>query len=529
MKARAAAFHHRGEEDGLPATSFMQRLLEWVERVGNKVPHPAIIFAWLIVGLIVLSHIFYLTGASVTFDKVNPQTHAVEKATAHVQSLITADGIRFMYSNIVSNFMGFTAVGIFIVAMLGVGVAESSGLIKVLVNKLVQISSPRALTYILVFVGVLSSVASDVGYLVLIPLGAAAFLSVGRNPLVGLAASFAAVAGLFSVNIVVKPIDGVLTEITNDSIHMINPHLTLSLTANFWFSLASVVILTVVCGLITDKLVEPRLGRYESPKELGDALAADESAEVDPADEARGLKWAAWGIIATFVVFGFLTLPHRAPLRNPETGTLIGYSPFLNHLIVFVAVAFLVAGAAYGLGARTMTGAADIVKSMENAMVSLGPLLFLLFVVSQFIGFMTYSNLATIAAVKMGDQLERAGLGPVPLLLGFVIVAALVNLLMTGIAQKWAVLAAVFVPLLMRLHVAPEAVLAAYRVSDSPFNLVSPVMPYFPIVIGVAAKYQRNAGLGTIVALMLPYLVIIQAVWIGLLLAWQALKIPWGF
>lgn len=162
-------------------------------------------------------------------------------------------------------------------------------------------------------------------------------------------------------------------------------------------------------------------------------------------------------------------------------------------------------------------------------MVSLGPLLFLLFVVSQFIGFMTYSNLATIAAVKMGDQLERAGLGPVPLLLGFVIVAALVNLLMTGIAQKWAVLAAVFVPLLMRLHVAPEAVLAAYRVSDSPFNLVSPVMPYFPIVIGVAAKYQRNAGLGTIVALMLPYLVIIQAVWIGLLLAWQALKIPWGF
>src|SRR5579884_246496 len=332
MKARAAAFHHRGEEDGLPATSFMQRLLEWVERVGNKVPHPAIIFAWLIVGLIVLSHIFYLTGASVTFDKVNPQTHAVEKATAHVQSLITADGIRFMYSNIVSNFMGFTAVGIFIVAMLGVGVAESSGLIKVLVNKLVQISSPRALTYILVFVGVLSSVASDVGYLVLIPLGAAAFLSVGRNPLVGLAASFSAVAGLFSVNIVVKPIDGVLTEITNDSIHMINPHLTLSLTANFWFSLASVVILTVVCGLITDKLVEPRLGRYESPKELGDALAADESAEVDPADEARGLKWAAWGIIATFVVFGFLTLPHRAPLRNPETGTLIGYSPFLNHL-----------------------------------------------------------------------------------------------------------------------------------------------------------------------------------------------------
>lgn len=507
----------------------MQKMLELVEKVGNKTPHPAVIFVWLSITVIVLSHICYWMGTRVTFEAINPQTHAAEEVTAAAKSLIMPGGIRYMYTNVVDNFMGFTAAGVLIVSMLGVGVAESSGLIKVLVQKLVKISSPRALTYILVFMGVLSSVASEVGYIVLIPLGAAAFLSVGRHPLAGLAASFAGVAALFSVNIVVKPIDNILTEITNDAIHLMNPHLSLSLTANFWFSTASVVILTVVCGLITDKLVEPRLGVYKAPKELQDTPAADESAEIDPAAQSRGLKYAAWGFIAVLVVLALLTLPRGAPLRNPETGTLLGDSPFMNGSVTFIALAFLVTGAAYGLGARTMTGGADVIKSMEKALADLAPVLFLLFVASQFIGLITYSNLAIIAAVKMGDLLEKAGLGPIPLLIGFVIMAAMTNFLTSGLVQKWAMFAAVFVPLLMRLHIAPAAVLAAYRVADSPLNLLSPVMPYFPMIVGFASRYQPNAGLGTVVSIMLPYLVIIQVLWIILLVAWQALGLPWGF
>src|SRR5581483_764915 len=507
-----------------PKKSGMERALDVVERVGNKVPHPAVIFILLILTIIVLSHIFYLLGAGVTYESINPDTHQTEQVTTKAQSLLTGDGIRFMYADLIKNFMSFTAVGVIIVAMLGVGVAESSGLIKALIRKLVQVAPAKALTYILVFVGILSSIAADAGYLVLIPLGAAAFLSVGRNPLAGLAASFAAVSAVFSVNILIKPLDGILTGITNDAIHLMNPNISVSLTANFWFSVASVLMLTIVCGLITDKWIEPRLGPYVPPEDI-----QAEEGGITVGDEPRGLKYAGWGTIAILVVFALLALPSRAPLRNPTTGALIGDSPFMNGLIVFIALAFLVAGAAYGMGAKTMKGSADVIKSMEKAVIGLGGLIFLLFFISQFIALFTYTNIATIAAVNAGDALERAGLGPIPLLIGFVLVVTVLNLLITGIIPKWAIFAPVFVPLMMRLGVHPGAVLAAYRVGDSPTNAITPMMAYFPLIVGFAAKYQKGAGVGTVIAMMLPYVIVIQIVWMILLVVWQVMGLPWGF
>src|SRR5262249_39244698 len=213
----------------------MERILDVVEQVGNKVPHPVVIFVLLIIAVILLSHILYLMGASATYEAINPETHQLEHVTTTARSLLTADGIRMMYADVIKNFMAFTAVGVIIVAMLGVGVADSAGLIKALIRKLVRVAPAPALTYILVFGGILSSIAADAGYRVLIPLAAAAFLSVGRNPLAGLAASFAAVAAVFSVNILVKPLDGILVGITNDAIHIMNPSLSISLTSNFWF------------------------------------------------------------------------------------------------------------------------------------------------------------------------------------------------------------------------------------------------------------------------------------------------------
>ena len=271
-------------QPNVPQKTRLERILDTVERVGNKVPHPAVIFVWLIIAVILLSHLFYLVESKATYDSINPDTHQLEQVTTQAKSLLTAEGIRFMYSGVVQNFMNFNAVGVIIVAMLGVGVAESAGLIKALIRKLVQVAPAWALTYILVFVGISSSIAADAGYLVLIPLAAAAFLSVGRNPLAGLATSFAAVAAMFSVNILIKPLDGILTGITNDAIHLMNPSLSISLTANFWFSVVSVLMLTLVCGLITDKLVEPRLGPYKPPKELLD----EEGATAAGADESRG-------------------------------------------------------------------------------------------------------------------------------------------------------------------------------------------------------------------------------------------------
>ncbi len=501
--------------------SFMQRLLDGVERVGNKVPHPVVIFVLLIVAVMLLSHILYLAGASVTYETINPETHQVEMTTTAAQSLLTKDGIRFMYSKVVDNFMSFTAVGVIIVAMLGVGVAEASGLIGALIRKLVLVAPAKALTYIIVFVGIVSSIAADAGYLVLIPLAAAAFLSVGRHPLVGLAASFAGVAAVFSVNIFVKPLDGILTGITNDAIHLMNPNLSIGLASNLWFSIASVVLLTVVVSLITDKFVEPRLGKYTGGEE---AVAG----KTMSAEESRGLKFTIWSVVAGLAFFALLTLPSGAPLRNPETGALIGDSPFMNGLIVFIALMFLVAGAAYGIGAGTLKGTAAIIKAMEKAIAGLAGLLFLLFVISQFIAFFTYSNIATLAAVKVGDALESAGLGALPLLVGFVAVVAILDLIMTGAIPKWAIFAPVFVPLLMRLNVDPEAVLAAYRVGDSPFNAISPMNAYFALIVSFAMKYQKDAGVGTVIALMLPYVVVLFVVWTLLLAAWHVLGLPWG-
>jgi aminobenzoyl-glutamate transport protein len=508
-----------------PKKTGLEKILDKVEVVGNKVPHPAVIFVYLILAIIVLSHIFHLMGFSATYESINPDTHQPEQVTAVAKSLLTGEGIRFLYANVVQNFMSFNAVGVIIVAMLGVGVAETSGLVKALIRKLVKVAPARALTYIMVFVGMLSNIAADAGYLVLIPLAAAAFLSVGRNPLAGLATSFAAVSAVFSVNILIKPLDGILTGITNDAIHIMNPNLSVSLTANFWFSVVSVLMLTVVCGVLTDKVVEPRLGPYKPPKEL----EAADAGEVSAVDDSRGLKYATWALIAILAIFAALTIPRGAPLRNPDTGALIGDSPFMNGLIVFIALVFLATGAAYGFGARTMKGSADVIKAMEKAVIGLGGLLFLLFFISQFIALFTYTNIATIAAVKLGDSLSNAGLGPITLLVGFVLVVTVLNLLITGIIPKWAIFAPVFVPLMMRLHVDPAATLAAYRVGDSPTNAITPMMAYFPLIVGFAAKYQKGAGVGTVVAMMLPYVVVIQIVWMVLLVVWQVLGLPWGF
>ena len=245
--------------------------------------------------------------------------------------------------------------------------------------------------------------------------------------------------------------------------------------------------------------------------------------------ESRGLKFAAWGLIAILALFCLVTLPHNAPLRNAETGSLVGDSPFMNGLIVFIALVCLVVGAAYGFGARTMRTTTDVIVAMEKATIGLGGLIFQLFFISQFIALFTYTHIATIMAVKVGDWLETLGLGPIPLLVGFVLVVMVLDLFITGAIPKWAIFAPVFVPLLMRLNVRPEAVLAAYRVGDSPVNAITPMMAYFPLIVGFATKYDKKAGVGTVIAMMLPYVITIAVVWIIMFVLWQVLRLPWGF
>lgn len=506
--------------------SFMQKILDVVEKVGNKVPHPVIIFLILIALVLVLSHILYLSGASVSYQVINPETHAIETATTNANSLLTASGVRDMYARLVPNFMGFTAIGLLIVAMVGVGVAEESGLINALIRKLVAVSPAWALTYILAFVGILSSIASDAGYVVLIPLAAAAFLSIGRNPLAGLALGFAAVAGAFNVNMVIKPLDAVLTEFTNDAIHMVDPSRSISLTAGLWFSMTSVLFLTIVIAQVSERIIEPRLGKFQaeqpgngSPKEGGPELSAEES---------RGLKYALLGLLGVFVIFGLLALPPGAPLRNPTTGALIGDSPFMNGLIVPIMFLFLVTGIGYGLGANTIKSAGDVIGAMTKSVSGLGGTILLFLVISQFIAYFNYSNIPTLLAVKMADALKAANIGSIWLLVGFIVVVTILNFIFTPAIAKWAIFAPVFVPLFVTLNVDPAAVLCAYRVGDSPTNALTPLNAYFALVVGFAQKYDKNAGIGTVIALMLPYSLWMGILWTVLFAAWYLLGLPWG-
>ena len=452
---------------------------------------------------------------------INPQTHRVEHATATVNSLLRGDGIRFMLTSMVRNFMNFGPVGIILVVMIGVGLAEQAGLMTAFIRKIVQVTPRKAVTWILVTVGVLASIAADAGYLVLIPLGAAAFLGLGRHPLAGLAAAFAGVAAVFGVNFLIVPIDPILTEITNDAIHLLNPTLSIDLAANFYFGVVSSLVLIVVCALVTERVVEPRLGEYR-----GD-LSSESGGGVS-AEESRGLRYALYALVASVIVIALLTFPPGAPLRNPDTGAIIGDSPFMSSLIVQIMLVFLAIGAAYGIGAGTLTSMVDGINAVTKTFASLSPLIFLLFVISQFLAYFTYSNMATIVAVNLGDALEHANLGTIPLMLGFITVTGLVGILIVGAIPKWALLAPIFVPLFMKLGVAPEAVLAAYRVADSPPNVVTPLMPYFALIVTFAQRYDKNAGVGTVIAMMLPYGVAVSVVWILLFLAWELLGLPFG-
>ena len=500
---------------------FLDGFLTTIERVGNKVPHPAIIFFILIGLVIVLSVILSLIGWSATYEAVDPVSHEVVERTTAVRSLLSADGIRFMFTSIVPNFLGFGAVGVIIVAMIGVGLAEESGLIATLVRKIVEIAPRSIFTFIIVMLGVVSSIAADAGYLVLVPLGAAAFHSLGRHPLAGLAAAFSGVAGVFLVNLFVTPTDALLAEMTNDAIHLVDPNQNVTLVGNLYFMIASSILMGLVCTILTEKVVEPHLGPYEG------GVLVEAQAALSP-EESRGLRYAGWALLGFVIVIGLLTALPGAPLRHPETGEILSGSPFMSGLIVLISALFFTIGFAYGKGAGTVKDLTAAIGMIVKTFSGLAGLIFLLLVIAQFIAFFNFTNIATVLAANLAEFLETVPLGGVSYILIFVLVIFLIDILITGAVAKWAIFAPVFIPLFMRLGGDPDLVLAAYRVGDSPANVITPLNVYLGVMVGFAAKYQKDAGIGTIVSLMLPYTVVLMVLWTLLLVVWYVLGLPLG-
>lgn len=536
-----------------------QTLLDRIERLGNRVPHPVLMFAYLILIVIVLSHILFLMGVSVTEqiavqegagveleyyeDTTAPgiigqpgaydQDYVIEERTIAIKSLLTIEGLRFLFASFVSNFQGFGVIAVTFIAMLGAGAAEGAGLMSAMIRKLVHVAPRSLITFIIIFVGVLSSVASDAGYLILIPLGAAAFLSLRRHPLAGMAAAFGAVGAVFSVNLLLTPIDAMMTEITNEAIALTGGQ-PITIVSNFFFAIASSIILAIVTTLVTERIIEPRLGEYKP-----EAAAADETNASSGADsgssgdeltsaENRGLRFALFGLLAVLALIGLLTIPPGAPLRDPETGSIIGTTPFMDSLLFIITLVFLVAGVCYGIGAGTIKSSTDVIGSITKTFSGLAGLVFMLLMISQFIAFFNFTEMPTVAAIAMADLLERADIGALPLLVGFIVVILFLDIIIPGVVPKLAIFAPVFIPIFTRLGVAPQTVLAAYRIGDSPLNVITPLMVYLPFVVTVAQRYQKSAGLGTILALMLPYSLVIALVWIVLFILWFLLGIPLG-
>ncbi|MCW5964417.1 MAG: AbgT family transporter [Bryobacterales bacterium] len=499
----------------MPATQTSPRsspILAFIERAGNALPHPATLFAILAVALVVISAI----AAQFDLRVTHPGTGEIVVPV----NLLSVPGLHRILTGLVTNFTSFAPLGTVLVALLGIGVAEGSGLIGA-VLRLVVFSAPRRLlTFAVVFAGVLSNAASEIGYVVLVPLGAMIFLAVKRHPLAGLAAAFAGVSGGYSANLLLGTIDPLLSGLSQEAARIVDASYTVNPACNYYFMFVSTFFIAAAGTWVTERIVIPRLGKY---------TGAEEDGEIQPIDakEKRGLWFALVATLLATTVLLLGTVPANGFLRNAETGSLLN-SPFLSGIVAIIFVLGVVVGVAYGVGAGTVRSDEDVVRAMSKSMTTLSSYLVLVFFAAQFVAFFNWTNLGLIFAVEGAEVLRSSGLGGIPLMLGFVILTAVVNLFMGSASAKWAIMAPVFVPMFMLLGYAPELTQVAYRVGDSVTNIVSPMMSYFALIVAFVERYQPKAGIGTVVATMLPYTITFFIVWSILLAIWLALGLPLG-
>ena len=492
-------------------TTWLDRGLALIERGGNALPHPATLFAIMAILVIAVSGI----AERLDFQVIHPGSGLPVRPV----SLLSIAGLHRILTELVSNFTSFAPLGMVLVSMLGIAVAESSGLIPAALKVLVILAPRRILTLSIVFAGVMSNTGGDVGHVLLPPLAAIAFLTVGRHPIAGIAAAFAGVSGGYSANLLLGTIDPLLAAISEEAARIMNPTYTVNATCNYFFMAASTPVLAVTGTLVTEKVVEPRLGAYRGEQA--------EPVQDLTAPERRGLRAT---LVAAALVTGLLlagTLPAEGFLRDLNTRDLLR-SPFMSGIVAIIFLTGLVLGLAFGIAAGTIRSDKDVVKGMGKGIQTMSTYLVVVFFAAQFVAFFKWTNLGLILAVKAAEGLRAADLGTVPLAAGFVLVTAAIDLFMASASAKWAMMAPIFVPMFMLLGYTPEYTQAAYRVGDSATNIISPMMSYFPLILAYIQRYQERAGVGTLVATMLPYSVAFLVVWLALLIAWTLLGLPFG-
>ena len=504
-------------------SSLYNRWLNGIEVIGNRLPHPIALFASFAVAIVVISAICSALGVSATGELIVDAK--LQETTVSAVSLLTKDGLTYMLTNAVNNFTSYAPLGMVLVAMIGVGVAEQSGLIHTLLKYAVKITPAKLITPAVVFLGVMSNVSGDAGYVILIPLGAMIFRAYGRHPMAGFAAAFAGVSGGYSANLLIGSLDPLLAGITQAAASEINPNYEVSVMGNYFFLFASTFLITILGTFVTNKIVEPRLGKYDNSL----SVSEDDSLTTISPSERKGIRNAGLTALIFVVVVIIACIPSNSFLKN-ENGSLFGNptSPFLNGIVILITMLFLFPGIAYGKAVGKFTKEHGVCDAISKSMSSMGSFIALAFFASQFINYFNYTKLGTIIAMTGASILDTIKIGLVPLIIIFILFSAIMNLFMGSASAKWNVLAPVFVPMFMQLGYSPELCQLAYRIGDSSTNIITPMMTYFAVILTFAQRYDKKASIGTITATMLPYSIVFLVGWTLMLIVWLSLGLPIG-
>jgi aminobenzoyl-glutamate transport protein len=490
--------------------SLLTRFLDTIERTGNRLPDPVILFFLLAAIVPFVSSLVAWAGWSFA--------HPATGAPVTAVNLLTRDQVQRMFTEAVANFTAFPPLGTVLVAMIGIGVAERSGLIATALKLTISSVPSRLVTAAAVFAGIMSSMAVDAGYVVLVPLGAIVFAGLGRHPVAGICAVFAGVSGGFSANLLVTSLDPLLAGFTQSAAQLFDPDYLVAPTANYYFMVVSVFVVTLVGWFVTERIVEPRLGKW-----TGDAAVDTSLAKIDPR-EKRAVAGAAAAALVTLAGIAFLALPENALLRDAD-GTL---APFFKSMVPLIAIFFVMPGLVYGIMTGAIRDTTTVARMTGDTIATMGSYIVLAFAAAQFVAYFGWSNLGLMSALAGAELVKASNMPPVVLLLAIVMLSATINLFIGSASAKWGLMAPVIVPMMMTLGFSPELAQVAYRIGDSTTNIITPLLTYFPLIIAFAQKYDPGIRVGSLISYMLPYSVAFAIAWSILLVVWYVFGLPLG-
>lgn len=485
--------------------------LQWVERVGNKIPNPFLLFVYLIAVLMVASAV--ISWLNIT--AVNPTNGEV----IHVKNLLSVEGIQWILPNVIKNFSGFTPLGSILALVIGAGLAERVGLLQSLMYKMASKVNARYASYMVIFIAFFSHISSDAALVVMPPLGALIFLAVGRHPVAGLLAAIAGVGCGFTANLLIVTTDVLLSGLSTEAAKAINPAVQVSVIDNWYFMAASVILLTIVGAILTDKFVEPRLPVYHGERN-------EEMKKLTP-EQNRGLMASGIAALVFIALVALLVVPEAAPLRNPKTGGIIP-SPFIQGIVPLIILFFFVISVPYGMITKQIRSASDVPDLLVDPMKSMAGFIVMVFPLSQFVAFFNWSNMGKFMAIGLTDVLENLGMTGIPAFLGLIFLSALLCMFIASGSAIWSILAPIFVPMFMLLGFHPAFAQIVFRVADSSVIPLAPMSPFVPLFLGFLQRYNKEAKLGTYYSLVLPYPIVFFVVWLLMLVGWYLLGLPIG-